>query len=143
MSDTAYQENDLVAILVQDDGNNNQSRCRLCVVISDGNVSPLCQHEDDVTTDLYLDLRDNHGDQEWWQSVTDEHVRQCYGEGWYGQRPVPSLGGGPGYGAQADEVWSVSQKVLEQIQRDGVELPVVDVGMAHGEKARSGRGALT
>jgi hypothetical protein len=70
---------------------------------------------------------------------------QYYGVGWYGQRPVPSLGGGPGYGAEADEIWSIDEDVLEQIlsgeeDDDGVvvDLPVIDVGMAHGEKARGG-----
>mmetsp|Transcript_1403 Transcript_1403/g.3135 ORF Transcript_1403/g.3135 Transcript_1403/m.3135 type:complete len:107 (+) Transcript_1403:110-430(+) len=62
-----------------------------------------------------------------------------YGVGWYGQRPVPSLGGGPGYGATADEIWSVEEEVLEMLlEVDGVEIPVIDVGMAHGEKARGG-----
>eukprot|EP00542_Grammatophora_oceanica_P014100 CAMPEP_0194034580 /NCGR_PEP_ID=MMETSP0009_2-20130614/7004_1 /TAXON_ID=210454 /ORGANISM="Grammatophora oceanica, Strain CCMP 410" /LENGTH=39 /DNA_ID= /DNA_START= /DNA_END= /DNA_ORIENTATION= len=35
-------------------------------------------------------------DPEWKQlaysSINDEHVIGRYGEGWYGQRPVPSLG---------------------------------------------------
>ena len=69
---------------------------------------------------------------------------QYYGVGWYAQRPVPSLGCGPGYGAEADEIWSIDEDVLEQIlseDDDGgvvVDLPVIDVGMAHGEKARGG-----
>ena len=63
---------------------------------------------------------------------------KLYGEGYYGQRPVPSLGGGPGYGAEADEVWSVTEDLLEEVRRDGVELPILDVGIAHGEKARGG-----
>ena len=73
-----------------------------------------------------------------------EFLIQCYGVGWYGQRPVPSLGGGPGYGAEADEVWSIDEDLLELIlsgsMEDGtvVEIPVIDVGMAHGEKARGG-----
>ena len=45
----------------------------------------------------------------------------------------------PGYGAEADEVWSIDEDVLEQLlNEDGVDLPVIDVGMAHGEKARGG-----
>jgi len=70
--------------------------------------------------------------------VADENVAGTYGEGFYGQRPVPSLGGGPGYGAQADEIWSVEENMLDKIRADGVELPVLDVGIAHGEKARGG-----
>ena len=30
------------------------------------------------------------------------------------------------------------EQVIEQIQNDGVELPILDVGIAHGEKARGG-----
>ena len=70
--------------------------------------------------------------------MADDDVTRTYGEGWYGQRPVPSLGGGPGYGAEADSVWSVDEDVLERLQEDGVDLPVLDVGIAHGEKARGG-----
>jgi hypothetical protein len=70
--------------------------------------------------------------------VTDDDIKGTYGEGWYGQRPVPSLGGGPGYGAEADEIWTVDLKVLERIEQEGVVLPVLDVGPSHGEKARGG-----
>ena len=73
-----------------------------------------------------------------WLEVVDDQVTGTYGEGWYGQRPVPSLGGGPGYGADANEIWSIGEDVLEQIKEDGVDLPVLDVGIAHGEKARGG-----
>jgi hypothetical protein len=70
--------------------------------------------------------------------LSDEDVAGKYGEGWYGQRPVPSLGGGPGYGAEADEIWSVEEPLIEQLETDNVDLPVLDVGIAHGEKARGG-----
>ena len=43
-----------------------------------------------------------------------------------------------GYGAEADDVWSVSEELIEQVREDGVELPILDVGIAHGEKARGG-----
>ena len=56
-------------------------------------------------------------------------------EGWYGQRPVPSLGGGPGYGAEAQEIWSVDEDTLLKLEEDSVELPILDMGIAHGEKA--------
>jgi hypothetical protein len=110
--------------------------------IPDSTVAPLCRHEDDVETDLFLDPRCDK--EEFWSSsaadaVTDDAIRGTYGEGWYGQRPVPSLGGGPGYGADAQEIWSIEQAaVLEQLIEDGVELPMLDVGIAHGEKARGG-----
>jgi hypothetical protein len=42
------------------------------------------------------------------------------------------------YGAEADEIWSVDEALLSQLEKDGVELPVLDVGIAHGEKARGG-----
>jgi len=115
-----------------------------------------------VETDLFLDPRfiDNaitlKDIMQWWiehhyqkssvnndeksnNEITATGEVQYYGVGWYGQRPVPSLGGGPGYGAEADEVWSIEEDVLEQLlSEDGVDLPVIDVGMAHGEKARGG-----
>ena len=71
-------------------------------------------------------------------AMSDASVVKVYGEAMYGQRPVPSLGGGPGYGAEADDVWSLDTDILEQIQLDGVVLPVLDTGPSHGEKARAG-----
>jgi hypothetical protein len=136
---------------------------RLCVVRNQHFVYPLIRHEDDVETDLFLDPRYIEKSitwkdmMQWWiqhhhqSSIdTDEESSneitapgkleyKYYGVGWYGQRPVPSLGGGPGYGAEADEVWSIEEDVLERLlSEDGVDLPVIDVGMAHGEKARGG-----
>jgi len=138
-------ENDLVAICVPSeivenvkDGNDTPSSSlqpRLCAVRPDGGVHPLCIHEDDVETDLFCDPRSVGP---WTDEVTDSDIVGTYGEGWYGQRPVPSLGGGPGYGAEADEIWSVDKEVLERLALDGVEVPVLDVGIAHGEKARGG-----
>lgn len=128
----AYQDGDLVAI------SKDGSVPRLCAVSGrDGSVVPLCIHADDVETDLFVDPREFS--QVFWQKdVTDADVTATFGEGFYGQRPVPSLGGGPGYGAEADELWSVTEDTLEEIRSNQVELPVLDVGMAHGEKARGG-----
>jgi len=126
----AYMENDLVAVHPPAD-----SKPRLCVVRPYGTVLPLCRHEDDVETDLFSDPRSPIS---FWSELTDEDVKGTYGEGWYGQRPVPSLGGGPGYGAEADEIWSVDEEVLDQVAADGVEVPMLDVGISHGEKARGG-----
>lgn len=138
-----YLENDLIAIQIPtkvDGGDDNSSTAatlpRLCAVRPDGGVYPLCKHEDDVETDLFVDPRVSS--QAWTEDVIDADVTSTYGEGWYGQRPVPSLGGGPGYGAEADPVWSIDEDILERLQEDGVELPVLDVGIAHGEKARGG-----
>jgi len=99
-----YLENDLVAI------RNGDKTPRLCVVRSDNTVTPLCQHEDDLETDLFLDSRYDNDDT--FASAQDADVSNTYGEGWYGQRPVPSLGAGPGYGAEASEIWSIDQVVL-------------------------------
>lgn len=125
-----YMENDLVAIKLP-----GSDISRLCAVKQYGAVDPLCRHEDNVETDLFVDPRNPSI---LYQHLTDDDVVGSYGEGFYGQRPVPSLGGGPGYGALADEIWSVDDHVLEQILADGVDLPVLDVGIAHGEKARGG-----
>ena len=122
---------------------------RLCVIRNQQYIYPLIRHEDDVETDLFLDPRfiekqiSLQDILHWWNANnSNNEVKselQYYGVGWYGQRPVPSLGGGPGYGAEADEVWSIDEDVLEQLlNEDGVDLPVIDVGMAHGEKARGG-----
>lgn len=126
-----YLENDLVAIKTLPD-----STPRLCAVKPDGSVSALCIREDDVETDLFVDPREFANQA--WLEVTDDQVSGTYGEGWYGQRPVPSLGGGPGYGAEADEIWSVDEELIETVRADGVDLPVLDMGIAHGEKARAG-----
>ena len=122
---------------------------RLCVIRNQQYIYPLIRHEDDVETDLFLDPRfiekqiSLQDILQWWNANnSNNEVKselQYYGVGWYGQRPVPSLGGGPGYGAEADEVWSIDEDVLEKLlSEDGVDLPVIDVGMAHGEKARGG-----
>ncbi|KAL9183301.1 hypothetical protein ACHAXT_005088 [Thalassiosira profunda] len=130
---------------------------RLCVVRNRGaTVLPLIRHEDDVPSDLFLDPRHNESPIRladvvaYWLNklqTTDSTTGEgwfpegvpYYGVGWYGQRPVPSLGGGPGYGAEADEVWSIDETVLESMLEGGdVAIPIIDVGMAHGEKARGG-----
>jgi hypothetical protein len=133
-----YLENDLLAIDTTSSSSSlgEKIKPRLCVVRPDGTVYPLCRREDDVETDLFVDPREFAN--RYWSEVTDEQVIGTYGEGWYGQRPVPSLGGGPGYGAEADEIWSIDVALIEQIGVDGVDLPVIDMGIAHGEKARAG-----
>lgn len=132
--------------------NQQLFKMRLCVIRNQQYIYPLIRHEDDVETDLFLDPRFVNreitlDDMLQWCSDycksnninnDDVHQYKYYGVGWYGQRPVPSLGGGPGYGAEADEVWSVDEDVLEEILNDYVDIPVIDVGMAHGEKARGG-----
>ena len=49
------------------------------------------------------------------------------------QRVVPSLGGGPGYGASADDVWTVDNDVLNQVKDDDVIIAVLDLGIAQSE----------
>ena len=134
-----YLENDLIAVRVEcsEQDVKKQSYKRLCVVKPDGaGVYPLCQHADDMETDLYVDPRES--DDDWTETLVDDDVIGTYGEGWYGQRVVPSLGGGPGYGAEADHIWSVDEEILENIRNDDVEIPMLDLGIAHGEKARGG-----
>mmetsp|Transcript_10609 Transcript_10609/g.22062 ORF Transcript_10609/g.22062 Transcript_10609/m.22062 type:complete len:267 (+) Transcript_10609:63-863(+) len=139
----------------------SSANLRLCVIRNGECVYPLVQHEDDVETDLFLDPRYAEGEGvrlgdllEWMRQQNEQCELECgnqdatmkldrdipyYGVGWYGQRPVPSLGGGPGYGADATEIWSIEEDVLETLVEEGdVEIPVIDVGMAHGEKARGG-----
>lgn len=48
--------------------------------------------------------------------------------GFYGQRPVPLLGGGPGYGAEAGDCWIIDEVVLEKVRSEGVLLPTLDIG---------------
>lgn len=127
-----FLENDLVAVR----GEERESP-RLCAVKPDGSVAPLCQKEDDVETDLFVDPREFFVSF-WSEDVIDSDVTKVYGEGYYGQRPVPSLGGGPGYGAEADDVWSVPESILDEVRNDGVDLPRLDMGIAHGEKSRAG-----
>lgn len=121
-----YFENDLVSVQI------DQS-IRLYVVRPDATITPLCTHADDNPTDLYVDPRSKGG-----IDIDDDSIVKYYGEGWYSQRVVPSLGGGPGYGAEADDVWSVEEQVMEQLMADAVEIPTLDLGIAHGEKARGG-----
>ena len=110
-----YLENDLVSITYVKDGSTS-CNLRLCAVKPDGSVVPLCQREDDVDTDLFADPREFNEDF-WTVGVADEDVKGRHGEGYYGQRPVPSLGGGPGYGAEADEIWSVTEDVIDGLIR--------------------------
>ena len=157
LSNDKYLENDLVSIylpieytsiIMGDDNNNNNNndsseKCTspiLCVVRPDGGINPLCIHEDDNENDLFIHPKLAYTS--WWinqqDNINDNDIVSTYGEGWYGQRVVPSLGGGPGYGASADDVWTVDEEVLEKVKGDGVIIPVLDLGMAHGEKARGG-----
>lgn len=95
-----------------------------------GEVSPLCFRADDNEADLFFDPREvSNGI---WKSVTDDMVTGTFGERFYGQRPVPSLGGGSGY------AWTVSEDQIGAIQASGIDLPILDVGISHGEKARGG-----
>lgn len=121
-----YFENDLISVQMKN------LPPRLFVVRPDGTISPLCTHEDDVLTDVYVDPRMDGID------VDDDEVIEFYGEGYYSQRVVPSLGGGLGYGAEADDVWSIDEDMMEKLRSDNVELPNLDFGIAHGEKARGG-----
>ena len=141
--------------------NPSQQKLRLCVVRNQAqNIPPLVRREDDVETDLFLDPRYLDKDIKicdilhYWLSstvqspldttkTTDSEITkvQYYGIGWYGQRPVPSLGGGPGYGAEADEIWSIDEDMLNAIlneEESSVDVPSIDIGIAHGEKARGG-----
>ena len=142
--------------LGEEDDDGASPQLRLCVVRNRGaTVLPLIRHEDDVPSDLFLDPRHIESQIQladvvaYWSGklqTTDSTIGEGapegvphYGVGWYGQRPVPSLGGGPGYGAEADEVWSIDENVLESMLEGGdVAIPIIDVGMAHGEKARGG-----
>ena len=136
LSDDKYLEDDLVALRIKDPNqaeDDTQVEPRLCVVRPDGGVHPLCTREDDVENDLYIDPRLLVAD-----DICDEDIVGTYGEGWYSQRPVPSLGGGPGYGADADPVWSIDDELVEKLGEEGIDVPVLDVGIAHGEKARGG-----
>jgi hypothetical protein len=145
-----YLENDLISIQINtggddDDDNSSSIRPKLYVVTSpDGTVSPLCTHEDDNLTDLYLDPRcvDEETTIDDIKNNNNEHVTttiiKYYGEGWFAQRVVPSLGGGPGYGAEANSVWSIEENILDELIDDNVNIPILDMGIAHGEKARGG-----
>jgi len=126
-----YLENDLLGIRRIPE----EESPRLCVVKVDGTIQPLCMREDNAETDLFLDPREPSFDA---NDADGMEITGTYGEGFYGQRPVPSLGGGPGYGAEADDVWLIDEDLLEEIMEDGIIIPVLDVGIAHGEKARGG-----
>lgn len=80
-----FLENDLVAIREDD-----AMAPRLCAVSQDGTALPLCIRQDDVENDLFVDPRAYTTT--FWQDATDEQVVERFGEGFYGQRPVPSLG---------------------------------------------------
>jgi hypothetical protein len=130
------QDDDLVALPVGESIEN--APLRLCVIRNQQFVFPLVRHEDDVETDLFLDPKHASSNVNLQEFQLGDEELLYYGVGFYGQRPVPSLGGGPGYGADATEVWSIGEEMLEKCLEDGVEVPVIDVGMAHGEKARGG-----
>ena len=140
------QDDDLVALplyantKIDRKESSDDGTLRLCVIRNQQFVYPLVRHEDDVETDLFLDPKfaDSSISLQDFQFEDSMEKLKYYGVGWYGQRPVPSLGGGPGYGADATEIWTIEEEMLEQCLEDGVEVPVIDVGIAHGEKARGG-----
>ena len=84
----------------------------------------------------YHDGPTGETEEEWWVDCEDEAFEepvQCQGgiesiidDVFYGQLPVPSLGGGVGYGATAVECWTL---VRDQVP-DGVDVPVSDAGVA-------------
>lgn len=135
----SFLEGDLVAVRIEpatsSEGGSDANRPRLCVVRPDGGVHALCTREGDVETDLFIDPRVDPTGQD---GVVDGDIAGTYGEGWLGQRPVPSLGGGPGYGAEADDVWSTDDSVLEKLKEDGVELPVLDLASRMAKKLEGG-----
>jgi len=143
------QDDDLVALPFDSSASGTTSSShdspglRLCVIRNQQFVYPLVRHEDDVETDLFLDPKHAESTlrlQDFQQNnnLDSQSAIPYYGVGWYGQRPVPSLGGGPGYGADATEIWTIEEEMLEKCFEDGVNVPVIDVGIAHGEKARGG-----
>ena len=70
-----YLENDLVSVQVPYRllVNSDKDGCRLCVVRPDNTVLPLCRHEDDVDTDLFMDPRTL--DDSFWNDISDDVVR--------------------------------------------------------------------
>ena len=83
----SYLENDLVAVKIPSrlstSDSQNQQPTRFCVVRQDCTVLPLCQHEDDVETDLFIDPRT--AEDKFYGDISDEDVLKVYGEGFYGQ----------------------------------------------------------
>lgn len=87
-----------------DGDSDSNGGLRLCVVRNGRCVYPLIRHEDDSETDLFLDPRHVDlsialGEISTWSDVglgVSIGEENYYGMGYYGQRPVPSLGGGPG-----------------------------------------------
>ncbi|KAL7519887.1 hypothetical protein ACHAWX_004641 [Stephanocyclus meneghinianus] len=137
------QDDDLVALPFDSSSSHDSTGLRLCVIRNQQFVYPLVRHEDDVETDLFLDPKHAEStlrlqDFQQTDNLDSQSTIPYYGVGWYGQRPVPSLGGGPGYGADATEIWTIEEEMLEKCLLDGVNVPVIDVGIAHGEKARGG-----
>ena len=124
------QDDDLVALPLLSNAPDDKS-LRLCVIRNQQYVFPLVRHEDDVETDLFLDPKYADSNISL-QDFEFDGVEKLpyYGVGWYGQRE--------GYGAPASEIWTIEEDMLEKCLEDGVEIPFIDVGMAHGEKARGG-----
>lgn len=92
------QDDDLVALPLLSDTSDDKS-LRLCVIRNQQYVFPLVRHEDDVETDLFLDPKyadSNISLQDF--ELDGVEKLPYYGVGWYGQRPVPSLGGGGHHG---------------------------------------------
>lgn len=82
-------------------------------------IQPLVAHElSDERIDLFEDDETNP------VQVQGDCVALIDAE--YGQRPIPSLGGGIGYGAPAVDCWTVETKDLPK----QLELRVTDQGMA-------------
>eukprot|EP00536_Pseudo-nitzschia_multiseries_P019602 jgi/Psemu1/61763/gm1.61763_g len=140
-----YYENDVVSVRLDRDGwspsqspSQSQSEAtdgsppRLCVVTQYGGIAPLCTHEDDNPTDLHVDPRVksnsnvNGGDEIDSENIDDSCVVSVTGRG------IIRSGSSRPWVVDPDE------DVLEEIMKDGVHVPSLDMGIAHGEKARGG-----
>jgi hypothetical protein len=88
-----------------------------------------------VKTDLFVNPRNPN---KFFEDLMEDIITGTCGDVFCGQRSVPSLGGGPGYCAPADEIWSVGEEILEQVRADGVDLPTIDSGLLTARKHEKG-----
>lgn len=85
---------------------------RQCVVQFKGIITPLCTREDNVETDPF-DLPHEYENCFW--------TRLELALQW--SATEKSLRGGPGYGAQASVIWSITEETLALLKADNVVIP--------------------
>jgi hypothetical protein len=99
---------DVIVLVLPSSLSHSSTFLALAVVDGPNEASLLCLR-DPETREWY---RDNRSDATVLRGVTTENLLQVIENVSYSQRNIPSLGGGVGYGADAEDCWLIEEKDL-------------------------------